>query len=45
MVKSKEVLLEIKGLKIEGYADEKWVEIVHGVDITLHKGEVIGLNW
>ena len=43
MVKSKEVLLEIKGLKIEGYADEKWVEIVHGVDITLHKGEVIGL--
>ena len=43
MVKSKEVLLEIKGLKIEGFADEKWVEIVHGVDITLHKGEVIGL--
>ncbi len=43
MTKSKEVLLEVKGLKIEGYADEKWVEIVHGVDITLHKGEVLGL--
>ena len=43
MTKSKDILLDIKGLKIEGYADEKWVEIVHGVDISLHKGEVLGL--
>jgi ABC-type polysaccharide/polyol phosphate transport system ATPase subunit len=29
--------------KIEGYSDEKWIEIVHGVDLTLHRGEVMGL--
>jgi len=39
----KSVLLEVKGLRIEGYADEKWIEIVHGVDLTLHRGEVMGL--
>ena len=39
----KQVLLEIKDLRIEGYAGEKWVEIVHGVDLTLHRGEVMGL--
>ncbi|WP_169567526.1 ABC transporter ATP-binding protein [Sneathiella limimaris] len=39
----KEVLLEIKDLRIEGYSDEKWVEIVHGINMTLHRGEVIGL--
>ena len=38
-----EKILEIKNLKIEGYTDEKWVEIVHGVDVTLDKGEVLGL--
>ena len=43
MNSKKDVLLEIKGLRIEGYADEKWVEIVHGVDLTLHRGEVLGL--
>jgi peptide/nickel transport system ATP-binding protein len=41
--KKKSVLLEIKDLKIEGYSDEKWVEIVHGIDLTLHRGEVMGL--
>ena len=41
--KDKELLLEIEGLKIEGYSDEKWVEIVHGVDLTLNRGEVLGL--
>ena len=39
----KQVLLEIKDLRIEGYAGEKWIEIVHGVDLTLHRGEVMGL--
>ncbi|MEM8796593.1 MAG: ABC transporter ATP-binding protein [Pseudomonadota bacterium] len=43
MVKDKSVLLEIKDLRIEGYSDEKWIEIVHGVDLTLHRGEVMGL--
>jgi len=41
--KQKSVLLEIKDLKIEGYSDEQWIEIVHGVDLTLHRGEVMGL--
>lgn len=41
--KKKEPLLEIRDLRIEGYSDEKWVEIVHGIDLTLHKGEVMGL--
>ena len=38
-----DILLEIKGLKIEGRADEDWIEIVHGVDVTLKRGEVLGL--
>ena len=43
MADDKRVLLKIQGLRIEGYADEKWIEIVHGVDLTLHRGEVLGL--
>ena len=41
--KEKSVLLKIRDLRIEGYSDEKWIEIVHGVDLTLHRGEVLGL--
>ena len=36
-------ILKMKNLKIEGYSDEKWVPIVKGVDVTLNKGEVLGL--
>ncbi|WP_193176987.1 ABC transporter ATP-binding protein [Oricola nitratireducens] len=39
----KDILLNIKDLRIEGYSDEKWIEIVHGIDLTLHRGEVLGL--
>lgn len=39
----KDVLLTMKGLRIEGRSDEAWTEIVKGVDLTLHKGEVLGL--
>ena len=38
-----EVLLEMRGLRIEGQADDVWHEIVKGVDLTLRRGEVIGL--
>jgi len=38
-----DILLEIRGLKIEGRADDVWMEIVHGIDIDLRKGEVLGL--
>ncbi len=37
------VLLEMKGLRIEARVGETWSEIVHGIDLTLHKGEVMGL--
>jgi peptide/nickel transport system ATP-binding protein len=36
-------LLKIKKLVIEGFTNEKWVEIVHGIDLTLKRGEVLGL--
>jgi len=39
----KQVLLSIKGLRIEGRAGDAWHEIVKGVDLTLHRGEVLGL--
>jgi len=38
-----ETLLEMKGVKIEGYSDDKWHQIVKGVDLTLKRGEVLGL--
>ena len=38
-----EVLLEMRGLRIEGEADDVWHVIVNDVDLTLHRGEVIGL--
>jgi len=38
-----DILLEMRGLKIEGQSDEEWHEIVHGVDVTLRRGEVLGL--
>ncbi|MGX0904326.1 peptide/nickel transport system ATP-binding protein [Roseovarius sp. MBR-79] len=43
MIKKKDVLLKIRDLKIEGYSDETWVPIIKGVDLTLHRGEVMGL--
>ena len=43
MSQDKTVLLDIKNLVIEGYSDEKWIGIVHGVDLKLHRGEVMGL--
>jgi peptide/nickel transport system ATP-binding protein len=36
-------LLSIKNLKIEGFSDEKWMPIVKGIDLTLDRGEVLGL--
>jgi peptide/nickel transport system ATP-binding protein len=38
-----DVLLEMQGLRIEGQADDVWHEIVHGVDVVLRRGEVLGL--
>ena len=41
--KKGDVLLSIKGLKIQGFSDEKWHNIINGIDLTLHAGEVLGL--
>ncbi|MBE9552439.1 MAG: ABC transporter ATP-binding protein [Proteobacteria bacterium] len=38
-----DVLLEMRGLRIEGQSEDKWHEIVHGIDLTLRRGEVLGL--
>src|SRR5216683_426991 len=38
-----ETLLEIRGLRIEGQSDDRWNEIVKGIDLTLRRGEVLGL--
>jgi peptide/nickel transport system ATP-binding protein len=38
-----DVLLQMRGIRIEGESDEKWHEIVKGIDLTLHRGEVLGL--
>src|SRR6056300_1465846 len=40
---SSDILLDIKGLKIQGFSDERWHEIVKGVDVTLKRGQVMGL--
>jgi len=36
-------LLKIKNLHIEGFTDGKWIKIVHGIDLTLERGEILGL--
>ncbi|MBZ0124335.1 MAG: ABC transporter ATP-binding protein, partial [Roseovarius sp.] len=41
--KDSDILLKIRGLKIQGYTDETWIDIIKGVDLTLHRGEVMGL--
>ena len=40
---TREPLLTMTGLRIEGQADDEWHEIVHGVDVVLQRGEVLGL--
>jgi len=36
-------LVKIRGLKLEGRSDETWMPIINGVDLTLNRGEVLGL--
>jgi peptide/nickel transport system ATP-binding protein len=38
-----DTLLAIRGLRIEGQSDDTWHEIVKGIDLTLRRGEVLGL--
>ena len=36
-------LLTIRGLQIDGRSGDAWHRIVNGIDLTLHRGEVLGL--
>lgn len=36
-------LLEIRGLRIEAFDGDGWNEIVHGIDLDVNRGEVLGL--
>ncbi len=36
-------LVKIHGIKLEGRSDEAWNPIINGVDLTLARGEVLGL--
>ena len=38
-----ELLLNIRGLKVEARGEAGWTEIVHGVDLDLKRGEILGL--
>jgi peptide/nickel transport system ATP-binding protein len=38
-----DALLEVRGLRIEGESDEVRIQIVKGIDLTLNRGEVLGL--
>jgi len=37
------ILLEMKDIKINGFADGRWHEIIRGIDLKLNRGEVLGL--
>jgi peptide/nickel transport system ATP-binding protein len=40
---AKPVLLSMKDICIDGRSGDDWLPIIKGVDLTLHKGEVLGL--
>ena len=37
------ILLEMKNVSIEGYSDETWHPIINEVDLSIRRGEVLGL--
>ena len=38
-----DILLEMRDVEIDGFSDERWHDIVKGVNLTLKRGEVMGL--
>jgi len=38
-----DILLDMRNIVIDGYSDDRWHEIVKGVDVTLKRGEIMGL--
>ena len=43
MTDDTDILVRMRGVKIEGRSDETWMPIINGVDLTLKRGEVLGL--
>ena len=43
MSAERDLLVKIRNLKIEGRSGEDWNQIVNGIDLDLHRGEVLGL--
>jgi peptide/nickel transport system ATP-binding protein len=41
--KKGDILLDMRDIVIDGYSDDRWHEIVKGVDVTLRRGEIMGL--
>ncbi len=38
-----DVLLEMRGIVIDGYSDDRWHEIIKGIDVVLRRGEIMGV--
>ncbi|WP_417434134.1 ABC transporter ATP-binding protein [Hoeflea sp.] len=38
-----EILLKMRDVRIDGYSDRSWHQIIKGVDLTLRRGEILGL--
>ena len=38
-----DILVDMKDVCIDGFSDERWHEIIKGVNLTLRRGEVLGL--
>ncbi|MER9526312.1 ABC transporter ATP-binding protein [Mesorhizobium sp. M0292] len=38
-----DVILDVKGLRVRGKSKAGWAEIVKGIDLTLRRGEILGL--
>jgi peptide/nickel transport system ATP-binding protein len=43
MAKDSDFLVQMNNIYIEGRSDETWMPIINGVDLTLRRGEVLGL--
>lgn len=42
-MKKNNLLLNIKNIKIDGFSNNKWHKIIKGIDLTINRGEVLGL--
>jgi peptide/nickel transport system ATP-binding protein len=38
-----DLLLEMRDIRIDGFSDEQWHQIIKGVNLTLRRGEILGL--